>query len=92
MVKLVDEPTHEFADGVTVITPEIGPELIFNALNDGTVFEPELATPMDVLLFVQLNAVPVTLPANAVTGTVAPLQYVALGTVLTDGIGLTTTV
>ena len=77
------------AEGVTVITPEIGPEPAFVAVNPDVFPTPFAPKPMVVFVFVQLNVVPITLPVKAVAGTAMPLQYVLLVTAFTFGIGFT---
>ena len=51
--------------------------------------DPDAPKPMVVFVFAQLYEVAVTLPENAVAGTALALQYVALGTAFTFGIGFT---
>jgi hypothetical protein len=72
--KLKGVPTHEFADGVTVITPVTGNAPAFADVKDGIFPKPDAAVPILGLEFVQLKLVPVTFPVNVEIGTIAPLQ------------------
>ena len=76
MVKVVGVPVHPFAVGVTVIVAVIGDVAAFLAVSEGTLPEPFAARPIAVLLFVQVNVVPVTGPDKFVIGATAPAQYV----------------
>ena len=66
---------HPFADGI-IVTVDVIVELVeLVAVKDGMLFpEPLAASPITVLLLVQVNVVPDTGPAIAVIGTVAPAQ------------------
>ena len=66
-----------------------GAEVAFVAVNDGMFPDPLAARPMVVLLFVQVNVVPLTGPDKVVEVTLAALQCVWFGTVVTDGVGFT---
>jgi len=74
MVNVVGVPVHPFAEGVTVIVAVIGEVVAFVAVNAGTLPEPLTARPIAVLLFVQLNVVPLTGPDIFIIGAVAPAQ------------------
>jgi len=67
-------PVHPFAVGVTVIVALIGKIVAFVVVNEGTLPEPLAARPMAVLLFVQVNVVPLTGPEKFVTSAVRPAQ------------------
>ena len=73
-VNVVGAPVHPFADGVTVIVAEIGDVVAFTVVNEGTLPEPLAASPIAMLLFVQVNVVPLTGPDTFVTGAVTPAQ------------------
>ena len=64
IVKVVLVPTHPFLLGVTVMVAVIGVIPGFAATNDKIFPVPLPANPIEVLLFVQLNVVPVTVPVN----------------------------
>jgi hypothetical protein len=74
MANVVGVPVHPFAVGVTVIVVVIGELVAFVAANEGTSPEPLAARPIAVLLFVQVNVVPLTVPDKFVTGAVTPAQ------------------
>ena len=74
MVKVVGVPVHPFADGVIVIAAVAGEVVAFVAVNEATLPEPLAASPIAVLLFVQVNVVPLTGPDKFVTGAVTPAQ------------------
>jgi hypothetical protein len=82
-------PVHPLAEGVMVMDAVIGAELALVAVNDGMFPDPLAARPMAVLLFVQVNVVPLTGPDKEVAVTLAPLQCVWFGTVVTVEIGFT---
>ena len=65
----------------------IGADVAFVAVNDGMFPDPFAPSPMAVLLFVQVNEVPLTGPDKVVEVTLAALQCVWLGTVVTVGVG-----
>ena len=62
IVKLLVVPVQPFADGVTTILDTVGALVPFSAVKDGILPKPVPARPVVVLLFVQLNVVPVTVP------------------------------
>lgn len=66
---------HPFAVGIMVTVDTIVELVELVAVKDGTLPLPLAASPIAVLLLVQVNVVPETGPAIAVTGTVAPGQY-----------------
>ena len=82
-------PVQPLAAGVMVIVAVIGAVVLFVAVNDGMFPDPLAASPMAVLLFVQVNIVPLTGANKVVAVTLAPLQCVWFGTVVTVGVGLT---
>jgi hypothetical protein len=60
--------------GVTVIVAVIGDVVAFVAVNEGILPEPLAARPIAVLLFVQVNVVPLTGPDKFVIGVTAATQ------------------
>jgi len=92
MVNVPAEPLHPLADGVTVIVAVTGPALELTAVKAGIAPEPEAPSPIPVLLFVQLKAVPATAPVKFICAFRTPLQIVILVTGLTVGDGLTVTI
>lgn len=82
-------PVQPFADGVIVMMAEIGIVIVFVAVNDGMLPVPLAASPIAVLLFVQVNVVPPTGPDKEVAATLAVLQYVWFATVVTVEVGFT---
>ncbi len=74
MVKVVGVPVHPFAVGVTVIVAVIGDVVALVAVKEGTLPEPFAARPIAVLLFVQVNVVPLTGPDKLVRGAATPAQ------------------
>jgi hypothetical protein len=52
MVKLCGVPAQPFADGVTVIVPAMGDEVLLVPVNDAILPVPADARPMPTLLFV----------------------------------------
>ena len=81
--------TQLFADGITVIVAVIGALVVFVAVNDGIFPLPLAAKPMEVLLFVQLNPVPLTAPEKFIALVVALLHKDWLAGCTTLGVGLT---
>ena len=65
---------HPFAVGVTVIVAVIGEVVAFVAMNEGIFPVPLAARPIAVLLFVQVNVVPLTGPDKFVIDVVAAAQ------------------
>jgi hypothetical protein len=80
-------PGQPFAEGVMVMVAVIGADVAFVAVNEGISPDPLAANPMAVLLFVQVNVVPLTGPDKVVEVTLAALQCVWFGTVITVGVG-----
>ena len=76
IVKVVDEPVHPFATGVTVIVAVTALVPEFVAIKDGMSPLPLAASPIEVVLFVQLKVVLLTAPVNATGETGLPLQTV----------------
>ena len=54
----------------------IGEVVALVAVNEGILPEPLAARPIDVLLFVHVNVVPLTGPEKLVIDVAAPAQYV----------------
>jgi hypothetical protein len=78
-----------FVVGVTVIVAVIGPGPGLVPMNEGILPVPLAPRPIDVLLFVQLNIVPGTVPLNMIGTDGAPLHTVWSGTGFTVGVGFT---
>ena len=75
MIVNVDSvPVQPFAVGVTLIVAVIGEAVALVAVNEGILPEPLAARPIDVLLFVQVNVVPLTGPDKLVIGATTPAQ------------------
>ena len=89
MVKDWGGPVHPLAEGVMVMIAMIGLLVELVAVNDGILPLPLAASPMAVLLFVQLNAVPETVSLKLTEPVVVPLQTVWSGGSLTVGVGFT---
>ena len=73
-VNVAGVPVHPFADGVTVMVAVIGEVVALLAANEGILPDPPAARPMAVLLFVQVNVVPLTGPDKFVIGAITPAQ------------------
>lgn len=89
MVKVVVDPAHPFADGVTVIVAVVGVAPLLTAVKLAISPRPAAARPIEVLSFVQLNCVPATVPVKRAAFVVLPLQSTWLATAATVGVGLT---
>ena len=76
MVNVTGVPLHPFATGVTVIVAVTGVVPVLVAVNAAIFPVPLAPRPIDVLLFVQLNVVPVTGPVKLIAEVEAPLQTV----------------
>ena len=74
MVNVTGVPLHPFADGVTVIVAVTGVVPILVAVNTGIFPVPFAPSPIEVLLFDQVNVVPVTGPVKLTAVVDAPLQ------------------
>ena len=74
IVNVFGAPVQPFAVGVTVIVAAIGEVVALVAVNEGILPEPLAARPIDVLLFVHVNVVPLTGPEKLVIDVVAPVQ------------------
>ena len=72
--KLAGLPTHEFAVGVTEITPTIGDAVPFVDTKEGGFPKPDVANPIAGFEFVQFKLEPAKLVVNVDIGTVAPAQ------------------
>jgi hypothetical protein len=64
MVNVCGVPGQPFAVGVTVIVAVTGNAVALTALNAAMFPEPDAARPIDVVLLVQLNVVPTTVPTK----------------------------
>jgi hypothetical protein len=80
-------PGQPLAEGVMVIVAVIGADVAFVAVNVGMFPDPLAASPIAVLLFVQVKVVPLTGPDKEVVVTLAPLQCVWFDTFDTVGVG-----
>lgn len=74
MVKVFGVPVQPAATGVTVMVAVTGVLPVFLTVKAGIFPQPLAAKPIDVLLFVQLNAVPKTVLLNATGLDCAPLH------------------
>ena len=77
MVNVDMVPEQPFASGVMLIVAVIGVPVVLVAVNAGIEDGPDplAASPIAVLLFVQMKVVPETGPVSAVSEAKAPLQY-----------------
>jgi len=89
MVNVMGVPGHPVAVGVTVMVLVTGVVPALVAVNDPILPTPEPAKPMVVLLFVQLNTVPVTAPVKLMAAVGAPVHNVWFATAFTLGPGFT---
>ena len=69
-------PEQRFATGVTVIVAVTGVAPLLSPLKEAISPVPLAAKPIDVVLFVQLNAVPITPPLNVTAEVAIPLHTV----------------
>ena len=76
IVKETDAPVQPFAVGVTVIVATTAVVPLFVAVNEAIFPVPLPANPIEGLLFVQLNVVPLTEPVNMMALVDALLQTV----------------
>jgi hypothetical protein len=76
IVYVLTVPVHPLAVGVIVIVAVIGDGVPLVAVNAGMSPKPLAASPTAVLLFVQVNVVPLTGPDKEVSRADAPAQYV----------------
>ena len=81
--------TQLFADVITVIVAVIGALVVFVAVNDGISPVPLAASPIEMLSFVQLKLLPLTLPIKFTVLVVALLHKTWLAGCTTFGVGLT---
>lgn len=81
--------TQLFADVITVIVAVIGALVVFVAVNDGISPVPLAASPIEMLSFVQLKLLPLTLPVKFTVLVVALLHKTWLAGCTTFGVGLT---
>jgi hypothetical protein len=82
-------PLHPLAIGVTVIVAVTGALVVFVPVNAAILPVPVAARPIDVVLFVQLNVVPATVPLKVVAATKALLHTVWFEGCATVGVGFT---
>ena len=68
------EPGHPFAEGVTVMLDNMGPEVLFVAVNAGILPFPLPANPIAGFEFNQVYVVPGTVLLKEITGVLTPLQ------------------
>ena len=76
MVNVAGVPAHPTAEGVTVMVAVTAVLVALVATNAGMFPVPTAGKPMELLLFVQLNWVPVTAPVKFTGLVVAPLHIV----------------
>jgi hypothetical protein len=76
MVKVMAVPGQPLAVGVTVMVADIGLLVELVAVNDAMFPLPLAASPMEVLLFVQLKVVPATGPEKVMALVLLALQNV----------------
>jgi hypothetical protein len=81
------DPEHPLAVGVIVMMPWIAVPVLLVAVNVPTSPVPLPESPINGLLFVQLNVVPDTVPLTVVAGTKIPLQWTWLFMEFTVGVG-----
>jgi predicted membrane protein len=90
IVNVDEAPVQLLAVGVTVIVATTGAAPLLVAVKEAILPAPEAARPIEVVLFVQLNTVPLTAPLNVSVVVAAPLQTVWVpGDAETVGVGLT---
>jgi len=90
IVNVVAVPVQPLAVvGVTVIVAVIGAAVVLVAVKLGILPWPLAASPIAVLLFVQLNIVPATVPVKLIAAVAAPLQSVWFVTGPTVALGFT---
>jgi hypothetical protein len=82
-------PVQPLADGVTIIVATSGAVPLLTAANEGTSPIPVAASPIDVLLLVQLKVVPATGPLTVTCVVAAPLQTAWSAIAFTIGVGFT---
>ena len=92
MVKICEAPVQPFAVGVTVKVAVTGVVPVLTAVNDPMLPLPEAGSPMELLLFVQLNVVLLTAPVKLMAVVGLPLHIAWLPGLTTVGVGLTVTV
>lgn len=89
MVKLVELPVQPAAEGVTVIVAVIGALVVLMAVKAAILPVPDAASPIAVLLLVQLYTVPATAPVKFIAAVVDPLHKDWFATAFTVGVGFT---
>ena len=89
IVKLTGPPPQPDAVGVTVMVAVIGALVVLVAVNDGILPVPLAASPMAVLLLVQLYTDPGGRPLNTTAVVVAPLHSNWLAGWFTVAVGFT---
>jgi hypothetical protein len=89
IVNICGVPKQPFALGVTVTEAITGLLLELVAINDPILPVPVAASPIEVVLFDQLNVVPETAPVNTTADVAAPLHTVWFAGDVTVGVGLT---
>ena len=89
IVNVLGVPAQPLAVGVTVIVATCVTPLTLVTTNGLIVPVPLAARPIEVLLFVQLNTVPVVAPLNVIVVVVPPVQSAWLAIAFTVGVGFT---
>ena len=89
MVKFCVTPLQPLISGVTVTVAVTGVVPLLKAVKVGIDPDPLVASPIDAVLFVQLNIVPVIVPVKFIAAVADWLQTVWLFTAATVGVGAT---
>jgi hypothetical protein len=89
MVNICGVPTQVANTGVTVMVAITGTPVAFTPVNTPMLPVPLAASPMDVVLLVQLKVVPPTAPLNVTAVVLDPLHTTWLPGATTVGVGFT---
>ena len=87
MLKLCGTPPQPLATGVTVIKADEAAVPLLVAVKPAILPEPAGARPMVILLFAQVNTVPLTVPVKLSAGMAVPLHTVWADGTVTFGVG-----
>lgn len=91
ILKVTDGPVQETLafvyPGIIVMVATTGVLVLFVAVNTGMLPVPLAASPMEVLLFVHENVVPVTAPVKLITADETALQRATFAGCTTVGVG-----
>ena len=91
ILNVVELPAHVLDIGVTVMSATTGTAVALVAVNAGIFPVAVAASPIEVVLFVQLNVVPATAPVKFTAVIWVLLQTTWSVTPFTVGVGLTVT-